>query len=155
MKCIDESILQRFVDGELGALPRSRVALHVKKCGRCRNYLDELERENSEISRLFREEIKAPELRQPIMDKIRGFRDESRHPGKARPGLLIRGLQIAAAVLLVALFLVFLFMDRDSGPFNGERDILIRTARVEGRAVQTHVFVSGDPDIKFIWLEKK
>jgi hypothetical protein len=89
------------------------------------------------------------------MDKIRGFRDESRHPGKARPGLLIRGLQIAAAVLLVALFLVFLFMDRDSGPFNGERDILIRTARVEGRAVQTHVFVSGDPDIKFIWLEKK
>jgi anti-sigma factor RsiW len=154
MKCYDESILQRLVDGELGALFGGRVASHLKKCRRCRDGVDGLSGENSEISRLFREDIKVPELRQPIMDKIRTARDQSRHPEKSRSRLLVRGLQIAAAIFLVALFLVFLFQDRNPGPFNGERDILIRTASVEGQAVQTHVFVSGDPDTKFIWLEK-
>jgi len=154
MKCYDESILQRFVDGELGVLLGGRVASHVKKCSRCRDCVDDLKRENSEISRLFREEIKAPEMRQPIMDKIRVARNESHHPGKARTGLLVWGLRIAAAILMVALLSVFLFYNKKTDVLTAEGDVLIRTAQVEGQTVQTHVFASGDLDTKFIWLEK-
>ena len=152
MKCHDESIFQRFVDGELGVVARGRVASHVRKCERCRNLVDRLNGENSEISLLLGEEIAVPDLSRPIMERIRTAPGPS--PGKFRYRFLVRGLQFAAAITLVVLFLIFLFQNRNSGPFNGNRDVLIRTAMVDGQAVQTHVFTSVESDIKFIWLEK-
>ena len=37
----------------------------------------------------------------------------------------------------------------------GEKQVILCTARVEGRSVQTHIYKSDEPDIQFIWLEKE
>lgn len=154
MKCAGEMIYQRFVDGEVGLLQKFRIVSHLKKCESCREWVQCLNRENSEIALLFREDLEAPDLTQPIMEKIKSAGHRTFPGVKLLSPSLKVGLRIAAAFFLIVLFLVFLFQDRYPGQFNGEGDILIRTARVEGQAVQTHVFVSGDSDTKFIWLEK-
>jgi anti-sigma factor RsiW len=154
MKCYDESILQRFVDGETGALLLRRVAAHIKKCERCRSLAARLKRENDELAGILEEDVEPPDLSEPIMDKIRSTAPPARSPIKSGIRLPVRALRIAATVALVVLFLVFLLLDRGSSSFIPEKEVLIRTARVEGRAVQTHIFDSGESETKFIWLEK-
>lgn len=154
MKCYSEKVYQRFLDGELGPLLKRRVILHAKTCGKCRDWIHRLNRENSAISLLFQEAREAPDLSRPIMERIRISLGPSPNPEKSRSRFMVRGLQFAAAICLFVLFLVFLFQDRKPGPFNGNRDILIRTAMVDGHSVRTHLFASGDPDTIFIWLEK-
>ena len=154
MKCHSETVYQRFVDGDLGLLIKLRVVSHLKKCEICRRRVQMLRDENLGISHLFESDHEVPDLTQLIMSRINQSNTHvSRQPGIRFPDLSW-GLRIAAVFLLIAMFLFFLFQSRDSGTFTGKGDVLIRTAKVEGQAVQTHVFESGDSNTTFIWLEK-
>lgn len=154
MKCFTETIYQRFVDGELNPLLKMRVAGHVGRCGRCRERVDRLKGEDSRIALLLQPGPEAPDLRTSIMERITAAGEEPAHPQRPRLSLTWDWLPAAAVFVLVALFLISLFQNGDSGQHGGEGEVLIQAASVDGRPVQTHVFDSGNSDIRFIWLEK-
>jgi hypothetical protein len=130
------------------------VARHIRRCGRCRERIERLNGENSRLTLLLQPEQEAPDLSQSIMDQITSAREGTAHPERSRSRMSAAWILVAAAFILVALFLFSPFQSRNPGSFKGEREVLVQTATVDGRTVQTHVFESGDADITFIWLEK-
>ena len=154
MKCFGETIYQRFVDDELTPLLKMRVARHIRRCGRCREGIERLNRENSRLTLLLQPEQEGPDLSRSIMDRITSSLAGTGLPERSRSRLPWAWIPVAAAFILVAMFLLSPFQGRNSSHFKGEGKVLIQTATVDGRTVQTHVFESGDEDITFIWLEK-
>lgn len=143
-QCLDELSVSMFLDDELTAGEKERVETHLGTCTLCRELVRQLETENRQIKKLFKTNP-APDLVSAVMEKL------------ATPGLLnVRWvLAIAASTLLVIFLFIFLFLIIPTNPEADEKQVVLCSARVDGQEVQSHIYESTKPDIRFIWLEKK
>jgi len=154
MECFDEMTAMLFLDGELSKQKEYLVSGHLKKCHKCRELIRRLHEENTDISNLFEIDHRMSDQAQLILNRIRTVRESHSRPGRIHSLYPGWGLRIAAAVLLIFVLSVFIFINKEPAVSGLDNEVLLRAARVDGHSVQTHVFNSGDKDITFIWLEK-
>jgi anti-sigma factor RsiW len=143
MSCYDESRYALFLDKELGSQERQEIEEHIYTCNRCREQVQRMEAENARLEEAFASRG-TPDLVSVVMARLKT-------PAKTR--MWPRLVAAAASVLVAALLFFFLFYS-NTLPENGETDVLLCNASVEGEEVQGHIYTSKEPDIQFIWLEK-
>jgi len=143
-KCLDELSVSMFLDDELTPGERERVESHLETCTLCRELARQLEAENTQIRKIFKT-TPAPDLVPAVMEKL------------GTPGLWNYRwmLATAASVLLVVFLFIFLFLITPTNPEAAEKQVVLCSAQVDGQEVQSHIYESTKPDIRFIWLEKK
>lgn len=153
MECYDDMTYSRYLDNDLNPDLGKEIERHLNGCERCQRLVEQLKRENRWIKKIFQVGSKIPNITPTLMRKIHeGESGEKR--SKIRflsPNRILA--TVAAVCLMVLLFLLF-FINNRSSQQEMEREVLIQTARVEGKPVMTHVFNARDMDLKFIWLEK-
>jgi anti-sigma factor RsiW len=153
--CFDEVVYAMYVDSEVEAVTKPEIETHLESCSRCREFVQQLETENAQITKTF-EVPPTPDLDlvPNVMEKLAHDRE------KVIPLRRYRWVLTAAAMFLPAVFLsVYFIINKHSPPPQpeqpGEKQVILCTARVEGHNVQTHIYKSEEPDIQFIWLEKE
>ena len=144
VKCLDELSVSMFLDDELIPAERKRVETHLETCTLCRELVQQGEAENTQIRKIFKTPP-TPDLAPAVMKKL------------GTPGLLKYRwvLATAASILLVGFLFIFLFLITPITPEASEKHVVLCSAQVEGQEVQSHIYESTEPDIQFIWLEKK
>jgi predicted anti-sigma-YlaC factor YlaD len=153
--CFHELAYAMYVDGETEAETKQEIETHLQSCTRCRELVQQLETENAQIKKTFEAPpIPGPDLAPIVMEKLAHDRE------KVIPLRRYRWVLTTAATFLLAVFLlVVLVMDKPTISTQpgqqGEKQVILCTARVEGHNVQTHIYKSNEPDIQFIWLEKE
>ncbi len=149
MTCLNELVCTMFLDNELEPDEQQRAAAHLDQCPKCRELIKNMEEENQALTTAF-DKKDTPDLVSTVMDKL---------TAPTSPRHTFRWAMAAAASFVVAGLLSFFlwFGNPSTGPGETEMEtrIIICNARVEGQDVQSHIFDSTDPDIKFIWFEKQ
>ena len=153
--CFDELAYAIYVDGETEAEMKQEIETHLESCTRCSELVQRLEAENAQIKKTFEAPlIPAPDLVPTVMEKLAHDRE------KVIP--LRRYwwvLSTAASFLLAVFLLVYFIINKHSPPPQSEqpveKQVILCTARVEGKQVQRHIYKPEEPDIQFIWLEKE
>lgn len=153
--CFDELAYAMYVDGEVEVETKNKIETHLESCTRCREQVQQLETENAQIKKTF-EAPPTPDLDlvPTVMEKLRHDRE------KVIPLQRYRWVLTTAASFLLAVFLlVYFIINKHSIPVPpeqpGEKQVILCTARVEGKQVQSHIYKPEEPDIQFIWLEKE
>jgi anti-sigma factor RsiW len=154
MECFDEREAMLFLDGELPEEKARQISDHLKRCRQCGELVQRLREENTGISNLFALDHRIPDQTQLILKRIRTDRQFLSGPARFHLPYFGWGLRVAAAVLLIFVLFVFIFIKKEPAVSGLDNGVLLQTARVDGHSVQTHIFSSGDEDITFIWLEK-
>ena len=153
--CFDEPMYAMYLDGETGPETKQEIETHLESCARCKELVRQLEAENTRLKKTFAvSPSPALDLVPGVMEKLADDRE------KIIPVRRYRWvLATAASFLLVVFLLVYFIINKRSSPTPpeqpGEKQVILCTARVEGRSVQTHIYKSDEPDIQFIWLEKE
>lgn len=147
MNCLNELVCTMFLDNELEPEERQRAAAHLERCPTCRERIKNMEEENRALEAAFGEED-TPDLVPVVMDKL---------TAPESPRHFFRWAMAAAIVLagFLSFFLWFAGPTTGPGEIETETRVIVCNARVEGQDVQSHIFDSTDPDIKFIWFEKQ
>jgi anti-sigma factor RsiW len=153
--CFDELTYAMYVDNEVEMETKSKIETHLTSCARCREFVQQLETENAQIKKTF-EVSSTPDLNLvPIVMKKLGHDREKVIPLRRYRWVLIT----AASFLLVVFLLVYFIIIKHSPPPQpeqpGEKQVILCTARVEGKQVQSHIYKPEEPDIQFIWLKKE
>jgi hypothetical protein len=143
--CFEEIMYYEFADNELGVETASRVKAHLDSCPACRSFVEEIKAENSAIKEIFAAESDTPDLTRTVINRLNK---------KRFIHISGRRLAYAATFFLTVFLFIFFFLYRTVKIPPGGHQVLVHSARVEGRAAQPHIFESGDPRVKFIWLEK-
>ncbi|UCH95853.1 MAG: zf-HC2 domain-containing protein [Candidatus Aminicenantes bacterium] len=164
-ECFDQVRYTMFLDNELPHEERQRIEAHLETCSRCRELVQQMKMENTQIKEIFKT-THTPDLVPAVMDKLGtpgfspGYQRYQCHQRHQRSRLIkllnYRWMLAAAASVLLAGFLfIFLFLMTPTKPETIETRVILCSATVEGQEVQSHIYESTDPDIQFIWLEKE
>jgi predicted anti-sigma-YlaC factor YlaD len=158
MKCFDELVYAMFLDNELAPEKRQNAAAHLEQCPKCREQVKKMEEENRQLTKAFERNEETPDLVPVVMDELMAP-GSSRYSGGKPVRLHTARWIMAAAAAVVLVGFLFFFLWLNKTPVTPEQTetetrVIICNARVEGQEVQTHIFNSDDPDIKFIWFEK-
>jgi len=102
MKCIDNVLIQKFIDGETDSRETERIEKHLEGCAQCACNIEEHKAFTNFIKRALRQDIGVivPEFVKPV------FR-------KRRLDLKIRHYIYAASAAAAVLLFLFLFSDRN------------------------------------------
>lgn len=98
MNCIDEQLLQKYIDGECSDMETTEVQQHLSICLACTQSLAEMEKLSIEIKKALNS-LTTEDVEIPI------FKNRSTHSINRNVNLLIYSLS-AACILLFALFIV-------------------------------------------------
>ncbi len=144
VNCLDELSVSMFLDDELTPGERKRIETHLETCTLCRELARQQEVENTQIKEIFKS-TPTPDLVPAVMKKL------------GTPGLLYNRwvLATAASILLAGFLFIFLFLVTPTNSRTNEKQVILCSAQVDGQEVQSHIYESKEPDIQFIWLEKK
>lgn len=144
VKCLDELSVSMFLDDELAPGERKKVETHLGTCTLCRELVRQREAENTQIREIFKT-TPTPDLVPAVMEKL----------GTPGPLNYRRVLATAASILLAGFLFIFLFLVTPTNSGTVEKQVILCSAQVDGQEVQSHIYESTGPDIRFIWLEKK
>lgn len=143
-KCLDELLVSMFLDDELVPAERKRVEIHLETCTLCRELVRKREAESIQIKEIFKT-TPSPDLVPAVMKKLET-------PARLNYRWV---LATAASILLAGFLFIFLFLITPTTPEASEKQVILCSAQVDGQEVQSHIYESTEPDIQFIWLEKK
>lgn len=144
-KCIEEITYYKYADNELDPQERQKVKNHLESCAACRVFVAGITAENTALKELFSYESGSPDLTPALMRRLNR---------KKSPRLYGKHLAYAATFILTVLLFVFLIINKANRTRPEVGHVMIRSARVEGKITQPHIFAAKNPDVTFIWLEK-
>ena len=153
--CFHELVYAMYVDDEVETETKNKIETHLASCVRCRELVQQLETENAQIKKTF----EAPPT--PDLDLVPKVMEKLAHDREKVIPLRRYWwvLTTAASFLLVVFLSVYFIINKHSPPPQseqpGEKQVILCTARVEGKQVQSHIYKPEEPDIQFIWLEKE
>ena len=148
-KCFEEIKYLLYLDNELGKDEREAVDQHLQVCRKCKKYIDKEIDNNLKIAESFNSGHKPEDLYQKISEKV--------YPQKKLPKIFFKwALTAATAVFIILIVNTFIFRKKvffkETPP--QELQVLISSAYIEGQLAKPHLFISGDADKKYFWLEK-
>ena len=154
MTCLSELQCQYYVENEMADDERIEVQHHLQQCPGCRERINRLQIEYEAIRQGLAIPTNVPDLESTITNLLH---TEKRGAGK-KATISLHKWRIGAAAALVAavcLALLIWLQPRALRPLEGETEILVCSARVEGNQADSYIYHSEDPDTQYIWFEKK
>jgi len=155
--CPNQKVLQRFADGELRRLGRSRIAEHINTCDLCAREIRQLRQMGQLVSAAIKKETESHDLT-PLWERIRPAIAPTPSP-RTMPDLLLTLLwkpaaRAAYAVVIVLLAGLFILRPLFLTP---DRPFLIGQARVDSVStyspdITVSVMVSHADKSAVVWI---
>lgn len=150
MTCYKDIQLIEYLDGEMDQKNAKQLEYHIKACQTCKQILEYLETEQKLIKDVLDSKEKSLDIRQVFQDRLKKKRVSSIFFSKRSPWF-----KVAAGIFLMGIGLsLFLWFQNATGPVK-ETEIIVFNTKIEEKEAESFIYESGEPDIKYIWLEKE